>query len=621
MGAGGVSCFGFYLYGDGQRLDFQVFSFNRSGLHASIGSMHHSPALREVCRMTPIRASLLSATSLVTALGVGVAPVHAAVIYSITGTNLSGLTYAIGDRVSAGVGYTYVDGSSVSATLTTTNLTTSTISTSATATAGTAVVSLASIPSSIGSKGTDNFNVRVVPAARGSMTGAFTYSAFGAGGFTSGSPDKTTITVNTTAVAPVANVTGAPVYLMANSGATGTTAVIISNAGDGNLSGLGTSSNLSAATNTRTLGTGWSGTVANTASLADKASSSAGTLSYTAQATRGAATITTVTSTFTNGNPSGTNKAATVTTTLTGQTVAPVASVTSALSFGNVRVGTTTTASLVVRNTGDGNLAGADNGTTRKTNLRGSVGTGSGMFSGGSATFSLTDTTGGQSATNASSTYTFTYSPTARSASDTVNVTTTLTNGATSGNAGGTATTTLSGTAVGPGFSVDLGKSGSAQDSGNTIKFGDLAGGVYLNNLLIKNISNDNASPALTNMTVTATIIGDAASEFSFSLSGFQTPTLSTGVLRNVFNGADLGNIAVQFVSKYGPGSAQLRIQTDEQSTLGVMGSQVYVYDLIGTIPEPGTMMVLGTGLLGLAFARRRQRIAALTEADDARPH
>lgn len=48
------------------------------------------------------------------------------------------------------------------------------------------------------------------------------------------------------------------------------------------------------------------------------------------------------------------------------------------------------------------------------------------------------------------------------------------------------------------------------------------------------------------------------------------------------------------------------------------MGSSVYVYNLIGTVPEPGTLMVLGTGLLGLAFARRRQRIAALTEADDA---
>ena len=320
-----------------------------------------------------------------------------------------------------------------------------------------------------------------------------------------------------------------------------------------------------------------------------------------------------------NANSIGYVKNTTDTTTVTvaGTGVAPLASVTSTLSLGTIRAGTSATANLVVQNTGDGNRAGKDNGGSLLTNLRGSVGTGSGMFSRSTAstTFSLTDTTGGQLAANASSTYTFTYAPTARSAADTAKVTTTLNNGATTGNASGTATTTLSGAAVGPDYAADLNKAGASIFSGATIGFGDLAAGVTKNSLLVNNVTTDKDAQPLTNMTVTATIIGDAASEFSFSLSGFQTG----GVLRSATNGADIGNIAVQFVSKTGgTATAQLQIRTDEESSLGVMGSSVYVYNLIGTVPEPGTLMVLGTGLLGLAFARRRQRIAALTEADDA---
>jgi hypothetical protein len=585
-------------------------------------------------------------------------------------------------------------------------------------------ISLGSIPSSISSGSSDAFTVTVNPTGRtrGAASGTFTYRATP----TVGASETNTITVRTTFVAPVASGAATTVYALAGSGTKASTAVTLTNIGDGNKSGLGAGSNLSSATSTFTTGTGWSGTANATNSLADGASSSAGTFTYTPQAsrqtntatvksvfnngnpnqtnaavtltttltgvtvapqntttatgttlyalpgktatgsfviknvgdgsfvsktldgtltttitagkgvtsstangnfnladgktgpaattltqtltytgqTRGASTAATVTASFTNGNSSGNNTGQTVTTTFAAQTVAPVASVTPTVSFGTLRTGTTATQTVTVKNTGDGNLAGADNGTTVLTNLRGTVGIGSGAISGGGGAVNLTDGT--------SASYTFTYAPTARGTSN-VTVGTALTNGTNTANAAGTINTTMSGTAVGPVYDAKL--NGNAIANTGTVGFVSWGGAaIQTSDLLISNITTDVAASNLTDLTLTFSIIGDATKEFQLSFDGGTTYGTAGGpmtVAKSAFKG-----VKVQFTNKVsgGDGFAQLRVATDEGAPLGGSGA-IYVYNL-SAIPEPGTLAVLGVGLLGLAVSRQRRRgraFAALT--------
>lgn len=679
--------------------------------------------------MTHVRTSLLSAGSLAAVLGSLSVPAEAAFLsFSESGDrgNLVGNNLAAGDNTVTSIGYTYLDSSSFSVTMSASNISGKNLTVSA-AVVSTPWITLASVNSTLTAGTSDGFRVRINPTgqSRGVASGAFTYKA--SDGSTS---EATTFTVTTTFVAPVASSSASTVYVLAGSGNTGSTAVTLTNIGDGNLSGLGSSTNLSTATNTRTLTTGWSGSVSNTSSLADGASSSAGTLTYTAQASRATNTMT-VTSAFTNGNPNQKNTANTLTTTLTGvtvapvqsvandgttiyalpgmsvtrnvtiqnigdgsyvsktltgtvsttngtgfsstaagafslndgktgpaattltqtmtyagqtrgasstasviaaftngssagtnaaqsvtqtfnaQTVAPVASVAATASAGTVRVGTSASASLVVKNTGDGNLAGADNGTTLLSNLRGTVGTSSGVFSGGGNAVNLVDS----GSTSAS----FVFAPTARGAQSTT-VTTTLQNGADTSNNKGTANTVVSGTAVGPVYAASVSGVGTI-NNGERIYFGEFVGGITVRDLLISNLSNDAASTAMTDLSLTSISISDT-NEFSFSLSGFNSiGGPSSGVVSNLQNSTKIGDIQIQFnnlTSK--TGQAYLTIQTDEGAALGASGA-VYVYDLRWTVPEPGTIMVLGTGLLGLAISRRNRRrqneAVSLTRRDD----
>lgn len=313
------------------------------------------------------------------------------------------------------------------------------------------------------------------------------------------------------------------------------------------------------------------------------------------------------------------NTADTTVVTVNGTGVAPVANV-STVAAGAARVGTTGTATATVENIGDGNLAGSGS----DYNLRGLVSAIAGLFTGGgealNASEDLNDKNVGPDAPTKAD-FAFTYTPTARGA-DSQALTVKLDNGANAtANASGTDTVTLAGTPVGPVPAAALDSKANPIASGTEITFGDMGGGVTLHNLLISNISDDNASDVSTRMTVTAEIIGDAASEYSFSLSDFFTGDTdassgpATATLRNVVNGADLGNVTVQFVSRTNTiGPTQLRTTTDEGSALGVMGSQVYVYNQIGDpIPEPGTLMVFASGLLGLVLAVRRRRSGAPT--------
>lgn len=554
------------------------------------------------------------AATFATAIAAYGAQANAALI-SITGTNYIAATntLTLGDTASGGVGYTYIDAGGVSKSISAKNVSGSNgVAVSGNGTFG--VVNVSGITSStLGNNSSDSFNIKAVPTSRGALSQQFTYTAK-----SGGTTEKTTITANTTAVAPQASITAPPVYLLAGSGATGTSAMTITNVGDGNLAtNLSTNTtNLSAATNTRTLATGWTGSVANTGRLADAnstvaspvTSAVAGTLTYTAQSTR-QTNIATFTTVVTNGSTDGRNTGQTIITPVVGASVAPQASVSSALSAGTIRAGTTAALSLAVQNTGDGNLAGADNGTTLLTNLRGSVAGSTGTFQGSGGAVNLTDTTGGQPAANASQTYSFTYAPTARGASSQT-ITTTLVNGADAANNAGTRTTTLSGTAVGPQFGASV--SGANQSSGTivnggTILFGDAVNGLSLQHLLVSNLSDDSASKPLTDLTLTSISIS-GSSDFSFSLAGFNTKGATNGLISNTRNGGIAGDIAIQFATKAPvPSQAYLTIATDEGAALGGPGA-IYVYSLVYTVPEPGTLLVLGVGMLGLAIARRNRR-------------
>jgi hypothetical protein len=298
--------------------------------------------------------------------------------------------------------------------------------------------------------------------------------------------------------------------------------------------------------------------------------------------------------------------------TLTGVAVAPQISISTVGAVARAG-GAAGAATIGIANVGDGNLSSQP---ASISNLNGAVGAVSptNPFTGSGGSFSLGD------AKNQS--FSFTYAPTVRG-TDLATVTVSTANGSTDGtNASSSTAVTLSGQSQGPVYNADLGISGNTIANGSTIGFGSLGGGLLTQHLLISNITPDTGAPSLTNMTITASIINDPSGEFSFSLSGFDSQTSSTGVLRSATNGLNIGDIAVQFTSKSGPGTAQLRIQTDENAALGTMGSSVYVYDLVfgAAVPEPGTLMVLGTGLLGLAISRRRRgrtEAARLTAGND----
>lgn len=279
------------------------------------------------------------------------------------------------------------------------------------------------------------------------------------------------------------------------------------------------------------------------------------------------------------------------------QAVAPLASVSSTATTVTSRVGTSTVgvASVTVKNTGDGNLSGLG----AASNLQGTVSSNVSALTGGGAV-SLAD--------GASQTFGFTYAPTARGSA-----TATITTGLSNGNANGTGvtkTSTVGVAAVGPQYDATV-KGSGAIVNGGTIVFGDYVGGISNQELLISNITSDlAASKNLTTLSLTSiTITG--SNEFSFSLSGFNSSSVTLGDGKGTIQSSQYaglaGNIAIQFnnlVSDYA--SAQLRIQTDEGAALGGTGA-IYIYNLQWTVPEPGTLMVLGTGLLGLAISRRRR--------------
>ncbi len=292
--------------------------------------------------------------------------------------------------------------------------------------------------------------------------------------------------------------------------------------------------------------------------------------------------------------------------TVTGKGVAPVVSISTVAAVARAGSGVNGAATVGIKNVGDGNQAYNQASLGTLSNLRGTVGAVSptNPFTGSGGTFNLGDTK--------DKSFTFTYAPTATRGTSTATVTVATNNGSADGtNKTSSTNVTVTGESQGPVYQATPWWSNTPMNSGDDIFFGGVGNGLMTQTLMVSNITPDTGAQALTNMTITASIINDPGSEFSFSLAGFDSQTGNTGVVRSFTNNGgtfDIGNIAIQFAAKAGfSGTAQLKIQTDENSALGVMGSNIYVYDLIGTVPEPGTLMVLGTGLLGLALSRRRR--------------
>ncbi len=633
-------------------------------------------------------ASALVAASMVGMMAV--APADAAVIYTVNGVSVgtavpappaTATSYTTGTLylgVGTGglstsplptVGYLLIDPSSLGATYTT----------KMTLARGEATknVLIALSPISVTAGWGATTNVGTINNPTPSLVSTFTYSpsatltrgnsvtntfqVFGtlSGGGGSAPTDTTNITLISNWVAPVQSTssTGTLLYVLPGKSTSGS--MTVTNIGDGNLaapSGYNFATaaspyNLKGTVTGSTSGAGFtiSPTTPATLNLTDTkgpanvASSSATfTATYTGT-TRGASATANLTASFTNGSTANNNAGGqSAVATFTGKTVAPVASITNTTT--EVRVGTTGSIALTVTNTGDGNLAG----TGAAFNLTGKVGSAAGAISGAGGT--LNGSTGLQDST--SQTYTFTYSPTARGTAST-SVAVSLDNGTNTSNAGATLNTTLTAKAVGPVYeskfttngatttttlASNQGVTGSAPMQtvyGGTILFGDFVGGATLQNLLISNISDDNATKALTDLNLTSvTIVG--SNEYQFSLSGFASggvggstvgfvdSTTTSFTLNNTKNlGDNTGNIAIQFVAKAGNGAGQLRITTDENTSLNGAGT-IYVYDLRWTVPEPGTLMVFGAGMLGLAISRRNHRgkveAVRLTAADDDAP-
>ena len=245
------------------------------------------------------------------------------------------------------------------------------------------------------------------PTARGTTTTAIV-TTFSNGNSSGNNLSQTlTSTLQGQGVAPVEGMSngGAGFTLVGTSHAA---AVTVTNSGDGNLSGLGSVSNLNGSVSGPSRGGVFSGPSPNPLSLKDTSSAA---ITYIYAPTIRGTDSSTVTGTFTNGSPDNTNSAHTNTALVTGQGVAPIQSTGTSASAGYALVGTSKNLSFTVANTGDGNLDTSV--PTSVSNLKGVVGgpVGSAQFGGPSPNpnpISLNDTS--------STAVTFQFAPTIRGA-------------------------------------------------------------------------------------------------------------------------------------------------------------------------------------------------------------
>jgi len=270
---------------------------------------------------------------------------------------------------------------------------------------------------------------------------------------------------------------------------------------------------------------------------------------------------------------------------LAGLAVAPIESL-SVSGAGDVRIGTTGQASVVIANTGNGNLSGAG----PVSNLNGTVGSVStNRFNGPGGNFSLPD--------GATGTFDYTYTPKTHK-TNTTKVAVDTTNGSPDGkNQPNGSTVKLSGTGVGPIYASGPYAPGSIIDIGT---FAPGAGGVVM--LTIANVSTDPGAPDLTDLTLLRDRIrGKDRTDFAV-----------TGVSKgDVLEEGDSLVLDLDFLGALTDGlyTANLRVVTDEDAALGSKGD-VFTYHLranVASVPEPASLVLLSGGLLGLLLRRRRR--------------
>ncbi|HUB15372.1 MAG TPA: PEP-CTERM sorting domain-containing protein [Acetobacteraceae bacterium] len=389
---------------------------------------------------------------------------------------------------------------------------------------------------------TYTFAPTVTGAASNTVTTQFS------NGNSSGSNQAQTVvtTLTGTGVAPVATMSGGGNYgLVGNSSAV---VVTVQNTGNGNLSGLGTVSNLqgvvgSASGGNASLFSGGPTALGSGSGLGDTSST---TVTYVFSPTAIGAVSSNVTGTFTNGT-TNTNAGGTETVAITGTGVAPHATV-SVTNSNYVLVNSGATSTVTVQNTGNGNLAGGDNGTTFLSNLHGTQGAASSsVFTGSGGSINLQDSTTGAGATT-SQTYTYNFAPTSVGAASTT-VASSFANGIGNANATGTVTVTLSGTGVAPIQTINT--SGAIGHNGYVLVQQTAAATVT-----IANIGNGN-------------------------LAG-------TGTLYNL-NGSITNNTGTGFTGGVTPGSSTISLNDSSYSGSGATRTQTYSYTFAPTIVGQST--------------------------------
>jgi len=372
-------------------------------------------------------------------------------------------------------------------------------------------------------------------------------------------------------------------------GTTKTASVLFRNTGDGNRAGTGTTYNLNG--NVQTSSGEFSLSGSSSMSLADNTSKSF-TYFYAPTARGGDAAS--LYGSFSNGSTDGRNNSHSRGYHLYGTGVAPVRSF-GVANAGNVRIGTSGTASVTVNNVGDGNDSGvAGSGVSGApgggSNLNGSLAGSSGTFVGAGGSLSLPD--------DGSRKFDYAFTPIGHGLKQEM-VTLSLANGSANGtNSAEVLNLQLSATGVGPEFA-------SSVAPGSTLGFGEVPIDSFFD--VFFDISNDTPDAelgVLTTLTLlSASFSGPDADRFS--LVGF---TPGTGLAKS-----EDETIQVRFdpgTDPIGPKSATLTITTDQGAAFGSVGD-AFDFNLSATsVPAPSSLVgLVSMGLFGaVAWAWRRRR-------------
>jgi hypothetical protein len=254
---------------------------------------------------------------------------------------------------------------------------------------------------------------------------------------TAGSQSQSsTVTLEGIAVAPIAAVAGSPTsYVLV--GRTGDASLTVTNTGHGDLA-LPLVNRSASAANLNGTVSGGTASLVGTGGAVSLTDGTSQTFLYAYTPTqKGASASATITSSFTDGKPDGSNAAYSTSTKLTATGVAPVESIAGG-SAGYTLVGSSNPVAVTVTNTGNGNLSGLGD----PSNLHGTVSGATGLFSGAGGSVDLAD--GGSQSVG------YSFAPTTRgSFSNSIGAT--FTNGSSNGtNQGSIVSATITGQGVAP---------------------------------------------------------------------------------------------------------------------------------------------------------------------------